>query len=414
MPVIVTITSVGAAAKTVAFDVASEFTIGRSPSCECSLPGDGLVSRMHAALLVDPPEISVKDLKSTNGISINGVKYGGNSGNPLDTPLPLGDGDEVKVGKTILKVRILADGDDGAAVTVQSTPREAPADAAEAVDVALPSIPGYRMERVLGSGGMGAVFLGINEETGEKAAIKVMISGLSLNRRMVDTFMREIDVTKTVRHPNIVRFYDSGVAEGDNLYLALEYVNGGDLATYIKGSPGRRLPLEEAVKLMLEVADGMAHAHSLNFVHRDIKPQNVLLANDGGVNTAKVTDLGLAKNFENSGLSGLTSSFAGGGTMAYMPPEQLTEFRDVRPSADVFSMGATFYEMLSGHIPYNFSKKGDRLKVISNADIIPLERRVTGVPDALVAVVDRCLRPEPEDRFQNASELLAALRGCGI
>ncbi len=410
MKVVLTITRFNAAPKTMEITEPAEITIGRVSQCQICLAGDGMVSRQHAAIFVYPPTVWIKDLGSTNGFTINGQAFGGPSGQKLTDPRELRSGDQINLGKSTIQVEVVKEATPS--LPPVTTPAESGIPAADTY-CGLPYIPGYRLHRSIGAGGMGTVYEAVDENTGATVAVKTMAHRHVFNNRMVSTFGREIEVSKTLNHPNIAKFLDSGVAPGDMLYLVLEYINGGNLAAWKKRYPERRMPVTEALPMLMGLADGMGYAHNMNFVHRDIKPQNVLIQINGQEHIAKLTDLGLAKNFEDSGLSGLTASFSGGGTMDYMPPEQLTDFRDVKPSSDVFSLMATFYEMLAGKGPYNFGDRSDVIKVVSTGDIIPITERVTGLPDALVKIIARSLNPDPDERYQSCNELLAALKTVG-
>ncbi len=170
---------------------------------------------------------------------------------------------------------------------------------------------------------------------------------------------------------------------------------------------GGRLSLPLVLRIASETLDGLAAAHDAGFVHRDLKPDNVLLAEDG---TARIADFGLAKSFQQSGLSGLTATGAIAGTYFYMPREQLTSFRTVQPVSDVWSMAATLYHLLTGSYARDFPPNVDPLAVILRGDSVPLRHRDPSVPDALAEVVDRALEDEPARRYPTAREFLSALR----
>ncbi|MCC8110058.1 MAG: serine/threonine protein kinase [Planctomycetes bacterium] len=222
--------------------------------------------------------------------------------------------------------------------------------------------------------------------------------------------MREIKVTRSVSHPNIVRFLGSGVAPSGIVYLVLEYMNGGSLASYLNARPNRSIPFRSAVPMILDLTRAMAHVHSLGLVHRDLKPHNILFAAKGNALIPKITDLGLAKAPNDVLHAGPGHAPMGAGTMSYMPPEQLTGFQRAGPASDVFALAATFYEMLTGFVPYNFTHRGDNYDVIAACDITPLATRLPGVDPGLAAVFDRALFVNPADRFRNCGELLDALR----
>lgn len=378
----------------------AEITIGRSARCQCRLESDPLVSRAHAALSIGPDAVRLRDLGSTNGILVNDMRLARRDGG--DGVVVLRNGDSLRLGKTVMRVEF------NAPPGVRDTGAES------ALMAAVPSVPGYAVRRLLGAGGMGEVYLAFRVKRGDLVALKVLTRGKGMNSKRVAAFNREIEVTKSVDHPNIVKFHDSGVADGGILYLALEYVPGGDLAAFINRHPAKRLPVRVAYDIMLQAVLGMAHAHANGIVHRDIKPQNILLAPDARGFAAKISDLGLAKNFEEAGFSLTPGTISGGGTMAYMPPEQLADFREVKPSADVFSLGASFYEMLTGLSPYNFSPDTDVAGVVAAADIVPIEERLPGLTEGLVVIIDRCLSREPEDRYRDSGELLAALANVTV
>lgn len=417
--VIIEVIKKSGAAETLTFDAPAELTVGRSSSCGYCLDCDALASRTHAILMIDPPVVRLKDLRSTNGVSINGKIFGGtkNPRQSLLEPTELADGDEVKIGETLFRLKKRDEADDctvcepDARIGVQGRSRgREPNPEFSASRRRMPEVEGYELLKVLGTGSMGTVYLAEKRDVGIQVALKVLTVGGNLSDKILDVFWREVDMSRSVTHPNIVALLGSGISRERLLYIALEYVNGGDLDGLLSTYPGRRLPLFEAYFCMLQIAEGMQCVHDHGIVHRDIKPHNILLNRAGGTLTAKVADLGLAKSFESSGLSGVTSSFAGGGTMAYMPPEQLTDFRDVRPSSDVFSVAATFYEMLTGQLAYNFTAKGDRIQTIVSGDIIPITERAPNLPPQLTAIIDKSLAVNPGHRFQHCAEMLKALQ----
>lgn len=408
------------AGKEFVFDKPSEFTFGRSPQADCCLEGDPLVSRLHACLVADPatPSLGIRDLGSTNGFRINNTPTAGKA-SPRDDVIPLANGDEVMIGKSRMRVTIeLPDATDDSAETVDSDDAEeggamATAEPAAAFRMGrrradFIDIPGYTVLQQLGSGGMGAVYKAKKNDADAIVAIKIMTNSVVVDQKMLDMFQREIEVTKNLRHPNIIRFWDSGCLDSV-FYLVIEYVGGGDMGDLIKKSQPFGLEMGQALELIKQTTDAMSYAHRKFLVHRDLKPSNILLDDSGPALVAKVADLGLAKNFNNSGLSGMTASFTRGGTMAYMPPEQLSEFRDVKPTADVFSLAATFYEMLTGKIVYDFKEGVSPFITISECRIRPLRDVNPDVPENVALVLERALARNPEDRYQDAGFFLAGM-----
>jgi serine/threonine protein kinase len=169
------------------------------------------------------------------------------------------------------------------------------------------------------------------------------------------------------------------------------------------------LAAEPAVALALQALEGLAYAHGEGFVHRDIKPDNLLIGPDG---VAKLADFGLAKSFEQAGLSGMTATGATSGTLAFMPREQITGFRRLQPVSDVWSLGATLYYMLSGQTTRDFDGGKDPLAVVLEGRIIPLRERDPRLPAALAAAVDRAIADDPLHRHPTALDLRDALRAA--
>jgi serine/threonine-protein kinase len=164
------------------------------------------------------------------------------------------------------------------------------------------------------------------------------------------------------------------------------------------------------VGIISQVLDGLGYAHEKGIVHRDLKPSNILLVRMGSNLTALIADFGLAKNFQRAGLSGMTMSGACSGTLPFMPPEQVVNFRDVKPVADIFSAGATLYVMLTGQCVYDFKEGEDQVRALLEKRIVPIRKRRVKLPEKLMDVVDRATQAEPEKRFQSVKEMKAALK----
>jgi serine/threonine protein kinase len=221
--------------------------------------------------------------------------------------------------------------------------------------------------------------------------------------------LREVEVIRDLSHPNIATLIESGVV-GDALYFVLDYCNGGSLADLASRRAGK-LSLQAFLPLMLQCLAGLDYAHRRGFIHRDLKPANVLLHQQGAAWVAKLADFGLAKQFDLAGLSGMTLTGAIGGTYDFMPREQLTDFKNVKPVSDVWSLGATFYWMLTGVGPRKDPKGRDPLEVVLREKAVPIRRRDPSVPLALAAVLDKSLAFDAHDRFENASQMYKAMKG---
>jgi tRNA A-37 threonylcarbamoyl transferase component Bud32 len=258
----------------------------------------------------------------------------------------------------------------------------------------------YRLERLLGQGGMAEVFLGRPLAGGGPVAVKVLFEEVSRSPELRQRFQREVDICRGLRHPHLVGVHDWGEQNG-RLYLVMDYVEGGSLRQLIP--PGGMEP-EKVRQMGLALAEALAAAHEQGVVHRDLKPENVLVDGQGRL---RVADFGLARGEK---YPTITATEATLGTPAYMPPEQVTGGRgDAR--ADLYSLGCMLYEMLAGSPPF---VAGDPVQVIVmhlSQPPEPLATRRPGVPPELEAVVMRLLEKEPERRFPSARALAQALRG---
>jgi serine/threonine protein kinase len=380
------------------------FLFGRAPDCHARLAAsDASASRHHFLLEVNPPLARLRDLGSLNGTHVNGVRHGGRSAGESPeaaaarggAEVDLKDGDEIRVGATVIRVEVTAP----TAPLQAAPPGPEPADAAPARTVGP-----YAVERLLGKGGMGAVYLARHRGDGRTVALKVMLPKMQVDEGAQEIFIREIEVTRALRHPNVVGLLDFGKHDG-RFYFALEYCPGGSVEA-LRRRLGGKVPLPSALRIAVDALEGLAAAHEKGFVHRDLKPDNVLLGENGA---ARLADFGLAKSFQQAGLSGMTATGAVAGTFQFMAREQLTSFREVRPTTDVWSMAATFYFLLTGQYPRDFEGR-DPLAVILRGGVVPLRKRDASLPEDLAAVIDRALDDEPSRRFPTAREFASALR----
>ncbi len=269
----------------------------------------------------------------------------------------------------------------------------------------------YRIETPLGAGGMGQVFRGVHQYLDRPAAIKVMLAYLAANPDFRSRFLREAKASAALHHPNIVEIYEFGEQEGV-LYLVMEFMAEGSLRTLLRRSAGQPLPLPLAVDLMRQAASGLAAASALGMVHRDIKPDNMLLTTmSSGVQGTfpyilKIGDFGLARLAEGGSQ---TTTGVPMGTLAYMSPEQ-TQSAKLDGRSDLYSLGIVMYEVLTGYQPFQIDNFNDALYKHSNAaPRAPREIR-PDLPPTLDAIVLRCLAKKPEDRYQDGAQLAAALQ----
>ena len=399
------------------------FIVGRSKQAHFRLPvKDKTFSRFHFMVEVNPPCCRLIDMASRNGTRVNGRKV---------SVIDLRNGDTIRGGRTTLAVSI---GDAaepaGAPPEIEATrldvPPPAPVAPAATVDVACPAAPpeptgvgatdalpewsvrGYRLERKLGEGGMGTVYRALRVADGATVAIKTIAPAMAGATGVIARFLREAGVLRQLEHPNIVRFHEIGQSEG-RLFFAMEYVPGIPVDVLLRRH-GRPLPIGAAVDLACQVLEALAYAHDLGFVHRDIKPRNVLVARLDGRPTVKLTDFGLARIYLTSPMSGLTFTGQAGGTFGFMAPEQITDFRGVKPAADQYAAGAMLYFLLAGRKLYNFPSEVQRqLLMILQDDPVPIRERRADVPAELAAIVHRALARAPDARFPDVRAMREAL-----
>jgi serine/threonine protein kinase len=257
----------------------------------------------------------------------------------------------------------------------------------------------YRVEEVLGSGGMALVYRARDEELDRPVAIKVLADNLAADDAFRKRFLREARLAAQLAHPNVVRVFDSGEA-GGRPYIVMEYVEGETLAELL-ARRGRLSPAE-AVELALQVCSGLEHAHHAGLVHRDVKPQNLIIRGDG---TIKIVDFGIARSAQGTQLTETGSVL---GTAAYLAPEQAAG-EEVTPATDVYALGVVLYEMLAGRTPRT-AESLTQFLAAGHEQPIPALRELAGdVPERLENVVMRCLARLPEYRPPSAEALAAEL-----
>ncbi|HSS19001.1 MAG TPA: FHA domain-containing serine/threonine-protein kinase [Pyrinomonadaceae bacterium] len=410
------------------FTQTDTFLIGRSNDAHLCLTDDRFFSRHHCLLEINPPHCFLRDLGSTNGTFVNGEKV---------TEAYLKSGAQIQGGETVLLVEVDIGGGETSKTTSPGPARptivtvaclncgrreEAQASFADEQMTFLcedcraelkespQPIPGYDTVKLLGRGGMGTVMLGRSQATGAAVAIKTLLPEFAVSEKHMRRFMREIDVAASLKHPSIVQFIERGLHNGV-VYLVTEYIDGADAARRAD-SRGGRLPEKETLEIILQTLDGLAYAHAQGYIHRDIKDQNILVRGELPNLSAKLTDFGLAKSFAQSGMSGVTMAGEMAGTLAYMSPEQLKNFRDVKPQSDIYALGMTAYSLLSGQLALDISRShnmAQTIKAIFECPPIPLQQRAPHVPAAVCEVIDRALVKDPTQRWKSAQAMRTAL-----
>ncbi|MGD9627925.1 MAG: protein kinase [Pyrinomonadaceae bacterium] len=413
------------------FDQHDTFMIGRSEDSHFCLPHDRFFSRHHCIVEIAPPQAFLRDLGSTNGTFVNGLRV---------ESTYLKHGDRIQGGETVLEVQVSGDVHDSAAPNVQriSEKTEPSLITVACINCGLPAqaeasrpdaklsflceacrdqlkknpqpIPNYQMIKVLGQGGMGSVMLARGVSDGRLVAIKTLLPEVAVSEQSLKRFMREIEVSSSLRHPNIVSYIEHGTHNGI-VYLVTEYVAGMDASRLAK-QRGGKLPYPQVIKVIEQTLAALDFAHSLGFVHRDIKEQNILVDGNFPNFISKLTDFGLSKSYKQTGMSGVTMVGDVAGTIAYMPPEQVRDFKEVRPPADIYGIGMTAYSLLTGAHALDISPNAgisETVKAIFEKPIIPIARRVPDVPLKVSAVIETALAKQVELRWRSAGEMREAL-----
>ncbi|MHB1423470.1 MAG: serine/threonine protein kinase [Gemmataceae bacterium] len=259
----------------------------------------------------------------------------------------------------------------------------------------------FTIDKELGSGAMGTVYLGRYTKTGQVMAIKIMAPGIgSTNAAAVDRFEREIAILKQLNHPNIVRFYGAGKQQGMR-YFAMEFIDGESLDKVM--SRRGRMTWEEVVELGKQLCAALQHAHEKGIIHRDLKPSNIMVDSDG---ILKLTDFGIAKDIE---LEGLTSTNCTVGTASYMSPEQCKGERNLTLKSDLYSLGVMFYELVTGGKPFQADSAMEMFLEHVNGKFERPSRLVLDIPIWLDTLICQLLEKKPEQRPLDASMVAAAL-----
>ena len=414
------------------FEQHETFMIGRSEDAQFCLPQDRYFSRHHCIMEIAPPQCFLRDLGSLNGTFVNGIR--------VETCY-LKDGDRIQGGETVLEVQVSTESSFNqvssspqtlmsktvpSLITVQclncGLPSEAEAsrpdarmtylcdDCREKLKQNPQPIPNYQMIRMLGQGGMGSVMLARSIADGRPVAIKTLLPEVAISDQSLKRFLREIEVAASLRHPHIVSYLEHGTHNGI-VYLVTEYVSGMDASKLTKVRGGR-LPYPEVVKIIEQTLSALDFAHSQGFVHRDIKEQNILVEGNYPNYTAKLTDFGLAKSYKQTGMSGVTMVGDVAGTIAYMPPEQVRDFKEVQPPSDIYAAGMTAYSLLTGAHALDISPRAgiaETVKAIFEKPIIPISQRTLDVPIRVASVIETAIAKQVELRWRTAGEMRDAL-----
>ena len=258
----------------------------------------------------------------------------------------------------------------------------------------------YEVLKRVGSGGMADVYMAKDHKLNRNVAVKVLKSEYVEDEKFLKKFETEAQAVARLSHPNIVNVYDVGIEDGIN-YIVMELAEGMTLKEYIRRK-GYLSP-KETVEISLQIASAISHAHKNHIIHRDIKPQNILVSEIGNV---KVTDFGIAKATSSNTV---TSTATAMGSVHYISPEQ-AKGRFCDEKSDIYSLGITMYEMVTGHVPFDHENGVTIALMHLQNEITPPSQIRDGIPDSLEKIILKCTMKKPEDRYQTADELITDLK----
>ena len=474
--------------KVFTFTSADCFLVGRDgQGCQAHFrldpKKDMYVSRNHFFVEIKPPNVFIRDNSSKNGTYLRR----GNKEERVTSAQVL-DGDEIKIGETVFKVKIYAveemrayycircgkeidETADDLALCFQCRVDQEKAKkplmekincsscgtdltsmangdgkAEELKDVVfylckkcagkekgkLPpgtpkSIDHYVILKELGRGGMGVVCKAWDERTGRVVALKMMLPDLISEEKSAKRFLREMKISSLAVHPNLVRYID-GKASGAQVYFTMEFVKDGSLWDMFEKNNHSPLPVKFVCELMVQALDGLdyLHSHPQKFIHRDLKPQNILLKKENGKYIARISDFGLSKSAITAGISQITKTGEVAGTPFFMSPQQFLNFKYPEPHFDTYSMGVTLYLLLAGDYHFNVPQRTgitgmirailmglpiDPISIIldEKQKPVPVREKNPSILEKLARVIDKSVQKEAEKRFQSAREFKEAL-----
>jgi eukaryotic-like serine/threonine-protein kinase len=428
------------------FDTRTTCIIGRAKDCYPKIPDDDnhrTISRYHCLLDINPPDIRIRDFGSKNGTFVNSEKIGQREAHqtPEDAAqiqfpeYDLQGGDEFTLSDTSFRVAVALD-PENAKTAEQQIPPTVPSNQENLWEMLkaflfkavggknnIGVLGDYVLLKELGRGGFSLVYLAQHQQTKEQVALKVMLPKVAANQRAVNWFLREVENMKVLKHPNVVGLKEFGYAD-ETFFFTMEFCDGGSVVDLMAKRGVSTLPIAESVAIIAQVLDGLTYTHNAEIpnvrladgsfakgrglIHRDLKPGNIFLANMGGKQVAKIGDYGLAKAFDQAGLSGQTMTGSQVGTPCFMPRQQVLDYKYAKPEVDVWATAACLYVMLTGFSPRNFVGV-DPFCAILNNDAVPIRDRTSSIPQSLATVIDRALIDNPEIYYKSAAEFKQAL-----
>jgi hypothetical protein len=375
----------------------TKLTIGRQAPSQVRLPAEKAFSREHLRLVIRPPYAELVDNASSNGTRVNGVRV---------IHATLSSGDHFGSGETEIVFEIVEDLFSAAIATAKTTHNEATLSIVsnapkqplnrERVPIQAGS---YELLEKLGEGGMATVYHARHRGSGEEVAVKLIRSSVFVSEKLIQLFAREASILSQLNHPRIVRCLEFGFHD-QQPFLVMELIKTIDLLQLIDAQP-IATRVKTSCWIVSRILKALAYAHERKFVHRDIKPGNILAYREGHRLQVKLADFGLAKCYEHAGFSAMTDDVSLRGTIAYMAPEQIKSSKTVGPPADLFATGACLYRLLVGQNP-PIAAMG--------ATFSPVQLEAIMLPQPLIDVIRKSMLPDPADRFESAGTMDQALQ----
>ncbi len=261
----------------------------------------------------------------------------------------------------------------------------------------------YALVRLLGTGASGMVYLAQHSTTHQEVAIKFLVGEWASQEEFIRRFINEAKLCASLQHENIIHVYEGG-EEDQTHFMIMEYVNGTDLTHFLEVHD--KVKEGKVVPWLKQAARGLSYAHSHGIIHRDLKPANIMLTKDGLI---KIADLGLSKNLSANDNSSMTMSGSVIGTPYYISPEQARNSKNVGARTDIYSLGATFYHLVTGDPPFRGDSSAEVMAKHMNEQIVQPQRKNPALSDGFCDLLDKMLKKEPDDRLQTMEEVVQAV-----